>query len=559
MPDIIDATSLALELLADKLSFLALSATSANAMLADYYNIIYIGIYMKKSLWLFIGLFVLITAIPACARVEDIASLSVQIPYGLKEGKGLAVQNSSFQAYFSVESFYQGDMYVELNILFPEGFEIVEPDVYSFKLQTEYDNWYKFIKINIPENISPGIYSIRTIANISAGGENFRVERESLVRVVAAKELSQIIKINKVIIPISEEGEETQYQENSLVLKEQSPLLKKISGGIDVLSPIAYVGIEVENTGDENAVLLVSFEILDSNKNFVPGFERPSMGGDQKLNFAPVTMKANSKEIITLPVYADEDTVLGGNYILRSTVKVFGSDFPASVKETPVNMIARNWTSIYITLIALILSISAFCFFMIKYRQIFETFKTKHLVMISLFGTVAFATINVPMAFLWEISHAFLGPFSSLFTGIFFEIVWYAIIVSLLILIPRIGVISILIMVRFILNGIVFGNFSPVIMISYGFQAVAFEVALYLTGITRGKKLEDRKISLGINLGVADALSSYVSFNLFMFMYRLFYADWYVMMNLTINGFVYTFIGVLLGITLGKKLKKVVD
>ncbi len=514
---------------------------------------------MNKSLWLFIGLFVLITAIPACAQIEDIASLSVQIPYGLKEGKGLAVENSSFQAFFSVESFYQGDMDVDLKILFPEGFEIGEPEEYSFKLQTEYDNWYKFIKINIPENTSSGIYSIKTIANISTGGENFHIERESFVRVVSAEELSKIIKINRVIIPSSEEGEETQYQENSLVLKEKSPLLKKMSGGGDGFSPIAYVGIEVENNGEENAVLLVSFEILDSNKNFVPGFERPSMGGDQKLNFVPVNMKASSKEIITLPVYASEDIVLGGDYISRSTVKVFGSDFPASVKENPVKVITRNWTSIYITLFALILTISAFSLFMIKHRQIFENFKTKYIVMISLFGTVAFATINVPMTFLWEISHAILGPFSSLFTGIFYEIVFYAIIVSLLILIPKIGVISILIMVRFILNGIVFGNFSPVFLISYGFQAVVLEAALYLTGITRGIKIEDRKISLGINLGVADALSSYVSFNLFIFMYRLFYADWYIMMNLTINGFVYTFIGVLLGIVLGKKLKKVVD
>jgi len=287
------------------------------------------------------------------SQIEDIASLSVQVPYGLKEGKGLAMQNSSFQAYFSVESFYQGDMDVDLKILFPEGFGIVEPEEYFFKLQTEYDNWYKFIKINIPENTSPGIYSIKTIANISAGGENYHVERESLLRVVSAQELSKIIKINKVIIPISEEGEETQYQENSLVLKEKSPFLKKMSGGGDGYSPIAYVGIEVENTGEENAVLIVSYEILDSNKNFVPGFERPSMGGDQKLNFAPVNMKASSKEIIILPVYAGEDIVLGGTYILRSIAKILGSDFPASVKEDPVKVIARNWTSIYITLLGL--------------------------------------------------------------------------------------------------------------------------------------------------------------------------------------------------------------
>ena len=97
-----------------------------------------------KSRRLFTVLFAIIalTAIHAHALpVEDIASLSVQIPYGLKEGKGLAVQNSSFQAFFSVESFYQGDMDVDLKILFPEGFEIGEPEEYSFKLQTEYDNW----------------------------------------------------------------------------------------------------------------------------------------------------------------------------------------------------------------------------------------------------------------------------------------------------------------------------------------------------------------------------------------------------------------------------------
>jgi hypothetical protein len=522
-----------------------------------------------KSRRLFTVLLVIIMlfAIRAYALpVEDIASLSVQIPYGLKEGKGLAVQNSSFQAYFSVESFYQGDLDIDLKLKFPEGFDIEEPEEYSFKLQTEYDNWYKFIKINIPESTSPGIYSIKTIANISAGSETFHIERQSLVRVVSANELSQIIKINKVIIPSSEEGDETQYQENSLVLKEKSRLLKKLSGEKDQLfgesdhfSPISYVGIVVENKGEENAVLLVSFEILDSNKNFVPGFERPSMGGDQKLNFVPVKMKASSKEIITLPVYASEDIVLGGDYISRSTVKIFGSDFPASVKENPVKVIARNWTSIYITLFALILSISAFSLFMIKHKQIFENFKTKYLVMISLFGTVAFATINVPMAFLWEISHAILGPFSSLFTGIFYEIVWYAIIVSLLMLIPRIGIISILMVVRSILNGVIFGNFSPVILLSYGFQVIALEAALYLTGITHGIKLEEKKVLLSFNFGVADALSSYVSFNLFIFLYRLFYADWYIMINIIISGFVYTFIGVLLGITLGKKLRKVVD
>ncbi len=518
--------------------------------------------WKKLYRWLFLSTLVLLTAAPACALpVEDIASLSVQVPYGLKEGKGLAVENSSFQAFFSVESFYQGDLSVELKIIFPEEFEIEEPGEYSFKLQTEYDNWFKFIRINIPKN-SSGIYSIKTIANISSESESWHIEKESLVRVVSEEELSQIIRINRVIIPASEEGKETEYQENSLVLKETSPFLKKLfkAGRQEFeFTPIAYSGIEIENNGEENAIILVSFEVLDTNRNPVIGFKPPSMGGGANFSFATINFKAGSKEIIPLPVYADEDLVLGGEYIGRSTAKVFGSEFPAASKEDSIKVIARNWTSVYITLFALVLTVAAFSLFLAKHDAIFRNFKTKYLVMISLFGTVAFATINVPMAFLWEISHAILGPFSSLFTGIFYEIVWYAIIVSLLLLIPRIGVISILIMVRFILNGVIFGNFSPVILLSYGFQVIALEAALYLTGITRGIKLEEKKVLLSFNLGVADALSSYVSFNLFIFLYRLFYADWYIIMNIAISGFVYTFIGVLLGITLGKKLRKVVD
>ncbi len=517
------------------------------------------------SRWLFIGMLILLTAAPACALpVEDIASLSVQIPYGLKEGKGLAVENSSFQAFFSVESFYQGDLNVELQIIFPKEFEIEEPEEYSFVLQTEYDNWFKFIRINIPKN-SSGIYSIKTIANMSTESESWTMEKESLVRVVSEEELSQIIKINKVIIPSSEEGKETPYQENSLLLKETSPFLKKsllkemFGAGESEFPPIAYMGIEVENTGEENAIILISFEVLDTERNPVIGFKPPSHGGGANFSFAPVNMKAKSKEIIPLPVYADEDIVLGGEYIGRSTAKVFGSDFPASVKENTIKVIARNWTSIYITIFTFILTIAAFPLFFSKYDAIFGNFKTRYLVMISLFGTVAFAAINVPMAFISEVVHAMLGPFSFLFTAIFTEIVLYAIITSLVILIPKIGVISILLMVRFILGGIIFGTFGPAMLLLFCFQAITLEAALYLTGITRGIKLEDRKVLLGINLGIADTLNAYVSFNLMMFLYRLFYADWYIIMNLTISGFVYTFIGVLLGTVLGKKLKKVVD
>lgn len=54
-------------------------------------------------------------------------------------------------------------------------------------------------------------------------------------------------------------------------------------------------------------------------------------------------------------------------------------------------------------------------------------------------------------------------------------------------------------------------------------------------------------------------VSGYVSFSVWMILYRLFYSDWYIAVNLLINGFLYTFIGTWFGISLGNRLKKVVE
>ena len=67
-----------------------------------------------------------------------------------------------------------------------------------------------------------------------------------------------------------------------------------------------------------------------------------------------------------------------------------------------------------------------------------DRFKTRNLVLISLFGTVSFAAINLPMTILWELSHAIFRPFSFFYRALS-EVLLYMLIASLVVLIPKPG------------------------------------------------------------------------------------------------------------------------
>jgi hypothetical protein len=57
--------------------------------------------------------------------------------------------------------------------------------------------------------------------------------------------------------------------------------------------------------------------------------------------------------------------------------------------------------------------------------------------------------------------------------------------------------------------------------------------------------------------GSGDALISYISFNLSIFVYRLYYAEWYILAYVFISGFIYTIIAVPLGLKMGFRLRSV--
>jgi len=523
---------------------------------------------MKTTLFAgVIAVVILLTLAPCAAQggmlaPDNLASFSVQVPFGARE-RGLAVQGSNLSAYVFVESFQHGDMDVAMHLDVPDGFVIHDAASQSFTLHTEYDDWYQFIDFYVPPDMPCGLYTITATASIDFGDRHEMIEREITLRVASGDEVAGMISMVGVVIPSDKDGVgDPSRPANTIVLQETSPVIKRLTrmagpGSGDDEVKISYIGVDVENSGDEAVPLIVSYEILDCRTmQPVEAFMPTLMGmSSETFSYASIVLPARSRELVGLPIYTTDQT-LGGEYLMRVTATITGSDWVAAGQDEKITAIARNWTAIIISLVAFLVTVTGIGVFVSRSNRIMNSFKTRHLVMISLFGTASFAAVNIPMTFLWEISHAVLGPFSFLFTGLFYEVVLYMLIVAAVVLMPKPGVVTLLLMVRYLLNGIVLGHFNPIFLMSYSVNAIMLEFLLYAAGITRGNI---GRVKTGLVCGIADAVSQYVSFNLWMVLYRLFYSDWYIHASIIIDGFIYTFIGAWLGTNLGNKLKKVVE
>jgi hypothetical protein len=270
------------------------------------------------------------------------------------------------------------------------------------------------------------------------------------------------------------------------------------------------------------------------------------------------------------PVYLSQGEIeqaIPGEYERDITVKVWGSDATILREQRPLHLIVPNQQALLVSLLAIISSSIGFAIVLRFHKRVFAGFTTKHLIVIALFSTTVFVAVMVPSTLFLNLIRAILGPISVLLTGLINETLYYALLTALLIYIsgdPRdtetrnrrratgSGVILLVSAVRLLLGGVTFGLFTPMAIVYTGTSVLLLETGFLLV---RNRTL----LAWAVVLGVCDALSVYVDFQLSILFYRLFYADWYIILRILIEGFVYTFIGVLLGARLGRGLWRVAE
>jgi hypothetical protein len=174
---------------------------------------------------------------------------------------------------------------------------------------------------------------------------------------------------------------------------------------------------------------------------------------------------------------------------------------------------------------------------------------------------VAFGSVVVGLVF-----NAILGDlYSAFLRGIGDEMFPSLLLAVAIVLRPKFGTATFLLLAHFLLNVIYSGTFG-LIAIAYASISIALnEMFLATLGITVGGSLREPRmkptpnavVRLSLAIGAAKGITYYIQFVLYQFLFRLFFPEWQVLVLCLVTGAGYAFIGAAFGTSIGYRLRRV--
>ncbi len=520
--------------------------------------------------------------------------LTLEAPYSLTGGQLTVAPGQRIHAMANIENTGPAGQNVAVRLELPAGFRADgKPEHWTIEqnetvlgqvLQRElnlpvgYGQWFDLVSLIVDDHVSEGVYILRLSA-----GETTREIRVKVSPRVDGAPVHEKPALERVVLPLDRDGVRDEKQNaNTLVLRDRSlDYYKNVLRGkgatnleIEAIHPVTHMGLDFRNPAGQQKLLMVEAELLDKNsRRRIPGLYTPgsnsehdgagAMAAGQERLTAFVALTGEPRQRLVLPVYADETQLAEGDYLLRVTVDDGG--IHSWSQELPLVVIKKNMRG----MITLAIGVTMLLAFLVLIRRklplVLAGMKTRRLITIALFGTCAFAVVNVPSTLLNDFLHIFLGPFSFLISGMFSGIMLYMLTGALVTLIPLHGVVSLMAAMRLLLGMLAFGHMSPLVFLSYGVNAFLLELALAGTGFTAASLPTNpvagfswqRMARLALACAVADTVATYITMQGMAVLYRLYFADWYIWMVMAVNGFLYTVIGAACGAVLGSRLSGV--
>ncbi len=522
----------------------------------------------------------------AMAQPREDISLSVDIPYKFSAGAGENRGGLPLKALVAVENTGPDDKDVHIAISLPAGLVPAKlPDGWraeggivggEIRLPGGYGQWFDLLTFDTGA-LAAGEHAVSV--TVSAGDWRRTVTSKVAVGQQVAMG-GKGLSIASVVLPVDRAGNPEERQSpGTLVLRDKTlDYYKSVLRGrgayseaAEAVHPLTSMNVEFLNPDGDERLLTVVARLFDREGRPVAGMFTPAAGIDDREGggfagsgegtTAFIALSGEISQTVRLPVYIDERLLAGGQYILRVEAREGGR--PVAAADREVTVIARDGKAAALTLAAALMVLCGLVVAARWRRSLFAGLKTRWLITITLFGAVCFAAVNVPTTLLGEVLHVLLGPLAFLATGMFHGVVLYMLVAALVVLIPRPGVVALLLAVRMLLGLLAFGHASPVALLLVGTQAVLLECFLYLAGITaggaggEGAESLRRCLPVALACAAADGISTYLNLHALSFLYRIFYADWYIYAAVAVNGVLYSGIGGFCGVVLGKKLRTV--
>lgn len=329
--------------------------------------------------------------------------------------------------------------------------------------------------------------------------------------------------------------------------------------------PWAWTAVAVRNDGERPINAVVRLRVTDEDGASVDAFRSRvrSSDGDTGLVTGLLRVPPGSTSVARLPLYVDEAALPGraSAWTRRVELTPLGSDAPLLVDEQPL-YVQRGSTATSLGFAAVLLSMLAgLVLLAVRLGPWMRATSTSELVTIALFANLMF--------FFSAASHlvglgaaTVLGPFSSLVTGLLDDAFRFALLATLVTLLPRPGVVTLAILVHYLMRALALGGFQVTDPILLASAVLWLEGGLWLCGVTRSGDWRDesagrRFARMGLAFSVASVVGIAVGLVVAAVLYRLYFAGWYVALVLAVPGLLYTVIACWLATGFAASLRRV--
>ena len=421
-----------------------------------------------------------------------------------------------------------------------------------------------FVLVEVILPSEPGVWQLALTVFDDTTGEQWMAT--AVLSTLDLPTLRNRLTVGELRYPVDREGgAETQRLPDTLALA--GPIwggLGRLVGehptSLDPYSPVGNQALTLTNHLDHPLQVVALSEVVDPlTLERAPGFQPRvfEVTGGTGIITSLCYVPAGQSTSCLLPVYALPE-VAPGQYLRRVRVQLLGQDEPLAEVSAPLTVLRENSRALGTLAVVLPLTLLWIGLGAWYHKRWLATWSLEELALISLFSALLFG-VGLMTELSMTLAAALLGPLNVLVGGLLAEGLTHLLLTSLLCLLPRVGVITLVGVVQTLLRGAMTGQLSPVDPLFLTPVLLSRELTLWAFGITRGKRLDDTFSTVtrtALAFGVAGMVSAWTSLALHSAFYRLFFADWFVVLNLGV-GLVYPLPGVIWGLKWGQELRKI--
>lgn len=510
------------------------------------------------------------------------SQLQASFPYKLGETPHEVFTGREAQLYIALEKAKQPASTYSLQITLPLGVEVARAEGWTqqsangltvlrkqLDLAAGYRAWFDLVSLRALVELPAGTQQIQISITDGNNQREQTIEFEHILTELGAQASADKAKdkswyINRVILPVDSQGARDERTAHNVIYVKDSSVEslkgKMLGDGTTNWAHFyqqasCYLLLDIANPYFENKTLSFTARLHNRKTGeMVSGLAVNNEEDASSVDTLHLALDGHKGQVFIIPLYIDAGKVLGEEYTLSFSL---GDSKDKQVQDVPVS-ISKERFSAYYTLALAALCLLVLLLNLYRLKSVVNSLGGKSAITIALFAAVAFGGIVIPTTVFGDVLQVLLGPFSGLVSGLLSEVLLYLLIMALLVICPRPGVVTVLMLLKWILAALLFGRVSPIGFTIVAVNIVLLEAAVYLSGFYRTSRLSmSSMVLVALLVAISDAVATYINLELMMFFYRLYYADWYIALFVVVNGFGYTLLGSLLGLRVGGKLRQV--